>query len=344
LGLPRFVGSSFVRRFLKAVGFSLLLLAIAGAGTWLILAYSEDRWPFTPPTRPVAEFRPERHILPEEPFTEFPIVPVAKAKDVLQPAELVLGVTIGDESRAYPLNVLVEVPRRKVVNDTLGGQAIVATWCDACHSGIVYARDVEGHTLTLAISGQLWKDSMVLYDEETRTLWSQLAGEAKLGTLKGKRLRRIPSVVTDWESWRRLYPKSTVLLLPVKQREFHRDFYQQPENYVLGIAEGRTAKAWGLDMLRQSSVVNDQWDGRPVLVVFDAASATAALYERQLSTEVLTFRSAGDKVVDEQGGSTWNPVTGEAESGPLRGRRLRRLPAVLATRMAWDAFHPSSHE
>jgi len=205
----------------------------------------------------------------------------------------------------------------------------------------VYAREVEGRTLNLAIAGQLWKDGMMLYSQETKTQWVQLSGEAKRGPLKGKRLRIVPSVVTDWESWRRRYPSGSVLLLPLGRREFRRDFYHHPEDFVLGIGDGRAAKAWGLEVLRQRSVLNDQWDDRPVLVVFHAASSTAALYERTLPTGVLTFRSAGDKVVDEQGGSVWDPVTGEAESGPLRGRRLPRLPAILAKRQAWHACHPS---
>lgn len=328
------------RRALKAVGFVFTVLAVAGTGTWLILAAAERRWPFTVPEPPPPEFQPQRYILPEEPFTEFPIVPAAEANHALEAAELVLGVVLGGESRAYPLNVLNEMPRRKVVNDTLGGLAIIATWCNACHSGIVYERLVEGRTLTLAVSGQLWKDSMVLYDRETMTLWSQLGGEAKFGTLKGTRLRRVPSVVTDWESWRRLYPKSTVLLLPFAQREFRRDFYRRPEEFVLGIADGRHTKAWGLDVLCESAVRNDEWNGRPVLVWFDSFSSTAALYDRQLGADVLTFRLAAGKVVDEQSGSSWNCVSGEAETGPLRGRCLRRLPAVLATRTAWNAFHP----
>jgi hypothetical protein len=351
------VWSSAVRRVLKAVGFSLALLAIAGAGTWLILAASEGRWPWAaPPTPPPPEFQPDRYQLPEEPFADVHTVPVAQVKEAIEPGELVLGVTVGDESRAYPLNALNEMLRHKVVNDTLGGVAIVATWCDACHSGIVYDRTVEGRPLTLGVSGQLWKDSMVLYDQQTRTLWSQLGGEAKQGPLKGTRLRRIPSVVTDWESWCRQYPRSTVLLLPRapggSHREFRRDFYQHPENFVLGLADGDRARAWGLDVLRERTVLNDEWDGRPVLVVFDPASSMATVYERRLpsSTEgrqaggVLTFRLAGEKLADKESGSTWNRVTGEAESGPLRGQRLSRLPAVLATRKAWEAFHPPRAE
>jgi hypothetical protein len=338
------VWSSAVKRVLKAVGFALALLGIAGAGTWLILAAGEGRWPFAAATPPPPEFQPERYILPEEPFTAGPLVSVPEVKDALEPGQLVLGVTVGDESRAYPLDVLTELPRRKAVNDTLGGQAILATWCDASHTGAVFRRTVEDRTLTLAVSGQLWRDNMVLYDEQTRTLWSQLAGEAKKGPLTGTRLRQVPSVVTDWESWRRLYPRSTVLSPRSGHREFRRDFYQHPEAYVLGIADGQDARAWGLDVLRRNPVVNDEWAGRPVLVVFDPASSTVALYERRLPAGVLTFKSAGGEVVDEESGSTWDRVTGEARSGPHRGSRLDRLPAVLATRMTWESFHPPRAE
>lgn len=41
--------------------------------------------------------------------------------------ELVLGVVVGKEARAYPINTLTG-PRREIINDQLGGQAIAATW------------------------------------------------------------------------------------------------------------------------------------------------------------------------------------------------------------------------
>jgi hypothetical protein len=337
----RRVSSSPTKRLLKGIGLTLVILALAAAGTGIILVATEGQWPGLLSKPPNPEYAPQRYILPQEPFEQFPVVPVAAVKDELEANELVLGVTVGEEARAYPLKVLNEMPDRKVANDTLGGQAIAATWCDACRSGIVFAREVEGRTLTLAVAGQLWRDSMILYDRETGSRWSQLSGEAKVGPLEGKQLRRLPAVVTDWAAWSRLYPKSTVVLLPSARRTFREDFENHPQDFVLGIGDGPSARAWGLDMLRQQGVRNDEWDGRPVLVVFDVASSTAALYERTLPSGVLTFRSAEGQIGDEQGGSMWNPVTGEAEAGPLRGQRLRRLPAVLATRMAWDAFHPA---
>ncbi len=41
--------------------------------------------------------------------------------------DLVLALSINEHSRAYPINMLTG-PRREIINDTLGGTAIAATW------------------------------------------------------------------------------------------------------------------------------------------------------------------------------------------------------------------------
>ena len=60
-------------------------------------------------------------------ITEFPIVTAREADDTLHESELVLAVTVGEQSRAYPINMLTG-PEREILNDTLGGRAIAATW------------------------------------------------------------------------------------------------------------------------------------------------------------------------------------------------------------------------
>lgn len=293
---------------------------------------------------PAEEFLPERVQLPVEPTTEVPVKPVREAKDALNPAELVLGVTIGDASRAYPINLLNEEHLRyKVLNDTLGGRPIAATWCNACYNAIVYDRVVDGRTLTLAPSGQLWKESMVLYDEGTHSLWSHLTGEAKLGVFKGKQLRRLPSVLTDWETWRRQHPDSTVVLLPHQSKFYRRDFYRDhPEQFVLGIADGGPPRAWGFDTLLETPAINTDWAGRPVLAVLDRAHFTARLFEREVGGRTLTFRMADGELTDGETGSTWAPSSGRALAGPLAGRHLAPLPATVSYRDAWQRFYPRS--
>lgn len=74
-----------------------------------------------------AEFRPTRVLQAQPPITSFQVKPVSDVGDLLNPSETVLGVTVGQESRAYPINMLTG-PSREILNDTLGGQAIAATW------------------------------------------------------------------------------------------------------------------------------------------------------------------------------------------------------------------------
>ncbi len=73
------------------------------------------------------DFRPRRVLAAQPVITNFSTKPVGEANRVLNPSELVLGVTIGKESRAYPINMLTG-PSREIINDQLGGQAIAATW------------------------------------------------------------------------------------------------------------------------------------------------------------------------------------------------------------------------
>jgi hypothetical protein len=316
-----------------------LLFAVVALGGLICLGVGT--WAVQRPTPP-EQFEPERYLMPQPPVTEVPHKPIHEVADALPPDELVLGVAAFGEARAYPLDLLNEQPGRKVLNDTLGGQPIAATWCDASHNAIVYARDVEGQTLTLAPSGQLWKSNMVMYDVETHSHWSQLLGEAKLGKLEGKQLRRLPGLLTDWQTWKRLYPDSTVACLPYAGEIFRRGAHGNPEKYVLGIADSGQAKAWGLAQLYQTPVSNDRWAGRPVVVVMDRSSLTARLYERGVAGRVLTFGLVNERLTDQETGSTWEMVSGRAVAGPLAGQELVPLPAVVSFQDVWERFYPLS--
>ena len=73
------------------------------------------------------EFRPRQVVKPFPAITN-PDHAVGKdAARFVRDDELVLGVVVGREARAYPINMLTN-PTREIINDKLGGRPIAATW------------------------------------------------------------------------------------------------------------------------------------------------------------------------------------------------------------------------
>jgi hypothetical protein len=139
---------------------------------------------------------------------------------------LVIGVERDGVARAYPLKLL---NWHEVVNDDLGGPLVV-TYCPLCASGVVADRTVDGETLafggsgstatgaskevvtSFGVSGLLWRADLVMYDETTGSLWSQLLATAIRGELTGTDLALYPSAVTTWGQWRESHPDAEVIL------------------------------------------------------------------------------------------------------------------------------------
>lgn len=73
------------------------------------------------------DFRPRTVVPPMPAITGAPVIAADRVTDQVTDNELVLGVVIKGQARAYPINMLTG-PRREIINDTLGGRAIAATW------------------------------------------------------------------------------------------------------------------------------------------------------------------------------------------------------------------------
>jgi hypothetical protein len=60
-------------------------------------------------------------------IVDAPFILGSDVEDEVTAKELVLGVVVNGEARAYPINMLTG-PQREIINDRLGGRAIAATW------------------------------------------------------------------------------------------------------------------------------------------------------------------------------------------------------------------------
>ncbi|MXV73277.1 DUF3179 domain-containing protein [Candidatus Poribacteria bacterium] len=95
----------------------------------------------------------------------------------------------------------------------------------------MYSRDLDGKTYTFGVSGKLWRDALLMYDHQTRSLWSHITGEAIQGPLKGKRLKMLASMPQiAWKTWQTNYPNTSVLSVPFRgsmRESLSRDSYQR---------------------------------------------------------------------------------------------------------------------
>ncbi|MFT6334122.1 MAG: hypothetical protein ACJATI_000854 [Halioglobus sp.] len=126
--------------------------------------------------------------------------------------EPVISVSIGGESKAYPLNMLT---MHKISNDSLGGIPILPTFCPLCNASVVYDRRLthggQEYVLEFEVSGMLRNSDMVMADKQTQTWWQQLMGVGLVGDLNGAELEVIPSMVLSVKDYFERYPNGLIL-------------------------------------------------------------------------------------------------------------------------------------
>jgi len=132
-------------------------------------------------------------------------VRIAQALDQsLPPRTIVVGVTAGNASMAYPLDALI---KQGPIIDDLGGVPIVIALGRDGKSVRAYERVVDGRKLEFFAK----KDSpqTVLIDPETATEWD-FTGKAIRGQLSGKQLKQVPVLLDYWFDWKNYHPKTFV--------------------------------------------------------------------------------------------------------------------------------------
>ena len=295
----------------------------------------------------------------------------------MAPDERVIGIEINGDARAYPLNILSS---HEIVNDVVGGEPLAVTWCPLCYSALVFSRQVESKSLTFGVSGQLLQNTLVMFDRETRSMWSQLYGGAINGELSGTALSVFPSVLTTWDAWLTQYEDGQVLSKRltcaqfdcgtyasnprgsyavdayasyyvsadegVINRQIPRDeFSGRPKERVLGVRVEGAARAYPFAVLAEQSVINDEIAGVPILIWFDPSTQTGAAYRREVQGQILIFYSDPENatlVRDEESDSRWSGSSGEGKEGRYRQERLTPVISTPAFEFGWTDYFPQS--
>ena len=195
--------------------------------------------------------------------------------------------------------------------------------------------------LTLFGSGKTWQRSLILEDQSSGSLWSQLLGKAMQGKRQGQTLPIIASVLTDWKTWKEKNPLTSVMTLPPMTSFYDNECYQgRMGKFLIGMRKaGESPRAWRFDQLINQPILNDQYAGEPVVVVFWEATGSATVFDRQMEGETLLFEPHEMGFTDQQSGSVWDPLTGVAISGPRQGQQLAMRTTIPSFSEPWERFH-----
>ena len=302
-----------------------------------------------------------------------PAADVDWLRDIEPVVVLTVSGTDGDETRAYPVQILTW---HELVNDTVAGVPVTVSFCPLCNSAVAYERAIDGDTvLDFGTSGSLYKSSLVMYDRQTESLWTHFDGRAVVGHLAGEELTLIPMLTLSWGDFRTAHPDSLVLS---KVTGFSRDYganpypgyddaadrpfrYEGPIDDRLGAKErvavariGGASVTVEWDALATVGVHETVLAGQPIVFLHGAGTASAldeadvadgrdigsaAVYEADERTAGI--RPAGDGTFETPDGTRWT-LTGEAVSGPAAGRQLIAVEHLDTFWFAIAAFDPGT--
>lgn len=156
------------------------------------------------------------------PLLRYPKVLAAAEARYLRDGNLVFGVVVNGEARAYPKRVLAW---HEMAIDTLGGVEITVVYCTLCGTVIPYDSVVGGRRRGFGTSGLLYRSNKLMFDEDTMSLWSTLEGKPVVGPLvdTGLQMTSHAAVTTTWGEWRAEHPGTTVLSLDTGHKRDYRE-------------------------------------------------------------------------------------------------------------------------
>lgn len=136
-------------------------------------------------------------------------VPASEAGHV-EDKHTVFGLEVRGKARAYPRRILAW---HELTRDRLGETEITLHSDPLGGAVIPYASKTRGALLNFRPTGLVYRSHLLMFDEETVSLWSTLDGRPVLGPLTAHhvQLRPLPVVTTTWREWRARHPDTTVL-------------------------------------------------------------------------------------------------------------------------------------
>ena len=295
------------------------------------------------------------------PALELPAFIRAEVASYLEAEDVVVGIKIGNTTRAYPHKLL---DKHEIVNDEIEGVPFAISLCPLTGTSIGFRREILGNITTLGVSGFLYNSNLIMYDRATDTHWGQMWHLGLSGPGSCEKLDPIPVFETSWANWLEMYPNTEVLSL---ETGFDRNYEARPYGasltpssrpaYPFEPRDERLAifqKVHGLLIDNEPTIFPffKEESGLEVqnislkesIVIFgDSRKGFMRSYFSKLSDGTrLSFNKVEDQlpiVMEDQEGNQWD-IWGRAMSGPRLGQSLIPTDSYNGFWFAWAAMYP----
>ncbi len=293
------------------------------------------------------------------PPLRYPEMLEAEEAEYLADDNIVFGIEINGDARAYPKRILAW---HEMFVDDVGGVNIAGVYCTLCGTVIPYVTEFEGVQHKLGTSGFLYRSNKLMYDEATQSLWNTIKGEPVLGPLadKGIALKHLSVVTTTWGAWKERHPETSVLSLNTGHyRDYgegiaYQDYFSSDRlMFNTPFQDERLKNKQEVLALRFQSAPEDQLaidttflDSHPIytdkvgfqkIIVLTDNSGANRVYDPE---GVLFASYDQDSTIKDADGQIWR-LTEEALISQ-DGRKLNRLPYHRAFWFGWYATYPET--
>jgi len=131
----------------------------------------------------------------------------------------------------------------------------------------------------------------------------------------------------------------TITMLDVKANKVDKN------RLVIGVVQGDKARAYPIQFLGYHHFVYDDIDGKDILVTYCTVCRTGRVYSPIVNGTKAQFRLVGmdhfnAMLEDASTKSWWQQATGEAVTGPLKGKQLPEIHSTQTSLAAWEKMYP----
>ena len=211
--------------------------------------------------------------------------------------------------------------------------------------------------MTFGVSGDLWKDAMVMYDRETGSRWASIPGRAIVGPLTGSVLTAYPATQTTWRAWVTAHPGTRVLKKPRLPRSRYAIYEADStrlgihgrqlvrsalpaKSKVIAFRQAGKAFALPLPSLAAGEMYQITAGGDQLVVAVDQSGTGVSIWRPLTDADLPLTRLPGAvPIARTAGGELVSLTSGQTEAGrPV----LERINSVSAYWFGWHNFYPNT--